>query len=94
MTYDPIGGMKSRFAEGIRDRANLLRDVADELDRRADKVAAIGTPDFRGVEFADNAAWIASQVQHEVIGILPNLTLDHLTVMAHDIDLLIRDGRP
>jgi hypothetical protein len=76
----------THYAEGIRSRAQRLRTLADDLDCEADRVATIGTPEFRGGEFANNLGWIASQVQHHVIAALPNLRLEQLTTDAQQID--------
>ena len=74
------------FAQSVRKRADQLRALADDLDRSADAVARVGTPEYRGAKFANNLAWIASQVQRAVLQAIPNLNLDGLTTTAHDID--------
>lgn len=81
---------KARFTKGIRMRGERLRRLADELDRQADRSLTVGTPDWQGSDMANNAAWFASQVQHEVVSVLPNLLLDQLTTDARDLDEMIR----
>ncbi len=74
------------FAKSIENRAEWLRRLAVELDRHARRARTVGTPDFQGGSFANNLAWFAAQVQHDVISVLPNLALDGLTGNAYDID--------
>jgi hypothetical protein len=75
-----------RFAATIRKKAQALRDAADDIDRRADRTFLVGTDQFRGAEFADNFAWVAHEVQHDVMTALFNLHLDSLTTDAYDLD--------
>lgn len=82
------------FAKGIRTRARLLRDLADDLDRHANRAELIGDPDFKGPEFSRNLAWFASNVQNDVMNALPNLRLGQLTTDAHDIDEQARTSEP
>jgi hypothetical protein len=74
-----------RLQTGIRDRADRLRKLADEIDQAVQKIGTVG-PEYPGAEIANNYGYQASQVVHVVIGVLPNLSLDQLGADAADLD--------
>lgn len=81
---------RERYADKIRNRARTLRALADEVDRIADRVLTVDTPDFTGPAYANNLAWMAHTVQHEIINAVPNLGLAQLTSAAWDYETLKR----
>ena len=77
------------FIEAVRERAERLRRLAADIDRIADRAATVHTPGFRGWSGADNLAYAAASVVHEVMSTLPNLTFDTLINEAQRIDEMV-----
>jgi hypothetical protein len=72
--------------EAIRQRADRLRRLANEIDHIADRAKVVGTPLFSGFEGANSQVYLAGQVVHEVVQVVPNLNFSALINAAGDID--------
>ena len=90
-TEDPTQRMLRIQTEGLQDRVRTrtrrLRDLADEMDRTAERMRTVGTPGFRGSELANSLTYLAATLVHDVANALPNLNLSELVNTAHEIDM-------
>lgn len=83
---------RERFALNVRHRSDQLRNLADALERIADKALTVDTPEYPGARDSNNLTVLAGEVVAEVVRALSLLSLDGLVDAGAQYEQIKRSG--